>query len=137
MSKRRPLSVERNVFGFLIGFFLVMGVIYWLVAREPAGALALVFSGLLAAMIAGYISAMSRTVDPRPEDNQEGEIYQGAGTVAFFPPASIWPFWCALCVAIMALGPVFGWWLLFLGIGLGIWAAMGWAYEFYRGDYQH
>ena len=37
----------------------------------------------------------------------------------------------------MFLGPVFGWWLTLLGAGIGVWAVMGWCYEFYVGDYKH
>ena len=64
-------------------------------------------------------------------------VVVGAGPVGFFPPQSIWPFWCALVVAIMCLGPIFGWWISLLGLGIGIWAASGWAFEYYRGDYAH
>lgn len=137
MSRRTPMRVERNVFGFLVLFFVVVATVYWVLAREPAGAIALAFSGIVSSMVAGYISAQARTIDPRPEDDKEGEVYQGAGVLGFFAPRSIWPMWCAICIAVMCLGPIFGWWLLFLGAGLGVWAAMGWAYEFYRGDYQH
>ena len=62
---------------------------------------------------------------------------QGAGQLGFFPPTSIWPFWCALVLAVMLLGPVFGWWISILAVCLGIWALSGWVFEFYRGDYQH
>jgi uncharacterized membrane protein len=35
------------------------------------------------------------------------------------------------------LGPVFGWWLMFLGLSFGGVALTGWVYEFYRGDHAH
>ena len=38
---------------------------------------------------------------------------------------------------VLALGPVFGWWISILAVCLGIWALSGWVFEFYRGDYQH
>ena len=76
-------------------------------------------------------------MDPRPEDRKDGEIIDGVGELGFFPPASMWPFWCALVVTVMALGPVFGWWLTILGGAIGIWAVTGWCYQYYRGHYQH
>ena len=37
----------------------------------------------------------------------------------------------------LLLGPVFGWWLSILGVGVGVWAVCGWVYEFYVGEYAH
>jgi hypothetical protein len=37
----------------------------------------------------------------------------------------------------VALGPVFGWWLMLVGFALGAVTLTGWIYEFYRGDHAH
>ena len=62
---------------------------------------------------------------------------EGAGALGFFPPTSIVPFWTTVAIAVMFLGVVFGWWLTLIGAGIGLWAAFGWAYEYYVGDYKH
>ena len=57
--------------------------------------------------------------------------------LGFFPASSIWPLWAALTMVLIVLGPVFGWWISLLGLGMGIWSLTGWVYEYYRGDYKH
>ncbi|AZZ41769.1 cytochrome c oxidase subunit 4 [Acidipropionibacterium jensenii] len=131
------MKVERWVFTGLAIFLLVMTPIYWLSAHEIAGALALGLAGLMSVMIAGYVLAVGRRIDARPEDDKEAEVIDGAGTLGFFPPTSIWPFWCGVTVALICLGAPFGWWLSVLGVAVGIWAASGWAFQFYRGEYAH
>ena len=70
-----------------------------------------------AAMLALFLSLVARRIDERPEDRKDGEIAEGAGELGFFPPRSIWPLACGGVMVLVALGPVFGWWLLFLGAG--------------------
>ena len=88
-------------------------------------------------MISFYLHITGKHLDLRPEDNKEGEIIDGVGALGFFPPSSIVPFWSTVAITAMLLGAVYGWWISLLGVGLGIWAACGWAYEFYTGDYKH
>ena len=58
--------------------------------------------------------------------------------LGFFAPKSIWPFWAAVVVAVIFLGPALQQaWITLLGLGMGIWATSGWVLEFYRGDYKH
>lgn len=137
------MKVESRLFLFMVIFFGVVSGVY-LVANlmsygevEPIGQTALVLTFFMVVMIYAYLTITGRKIDPRPEDSKHGEIAQGAGTLGFFPPASIWPFWCALVAAIMLLGVVFGWWLSMLGGVLGVWAVCGWCFEYYTGDYQH
>lgn len=123
--------------GFIAIFMAIVAPIYWLMSGEVIGTVALTLTFGFAAMITVYLFIQARKMDPRPEDRKDGEIIEGAGELGFFPPASMWPFWCALVVTVIALGPVFGWWLSILGGAAGIWAVAGWCYEYYRGDYQH
>ncbi|HSN43450.1 MAG TPA: cytochrome c oxidase subunit 4 [Propionibacteriaceae bacterium] len=131
------MKAERAVFIFLTVYFAAIAPIYWFSTREIVGAVALLLTFVFCLMIAGYLFVMGVKIDSRPEDDADGEIYQGAGELGFFPPKSIWPFWAALTLAVIVLGPVFGWWISLLGIGMGIWSASGWVFEFYRGDYAH
>ena len=87
-------------------------------------------------MIAVYLGITSRKID-RPEDRPDAEIAEGAGELGFLPASSIWPLWMALTMVLIVLGPVFGWWISLLGLGMGIWSLTGWVYEYYRVDYRH
>ena len=131
------MKAERWMFVALAVFFMVTVPVYWFMSREIIGTFALLLTLVFCAMLAVYFTIQSRKIDPRPEDRKDGEIIEGAGEIGFFPSASIWPFWSAVTLTIMALGPVFGWWLTILGGAMGVWAVTGWCYQYYRADYQH
>lgn len=139
--KRRPstrgIKAEAAIFLFLAVFFYVVDAVYWVMSREVIGTVAMLLAGLLATMVFGYLVLIGRETGKRPEDDHDGEIYQAAGELGFFPPKSIWPFWVSLTITLVFLGIVFGWWISAIGFGLGIWAVSGWVFEFYRGDYAH
>lgn len=125
------------MFGALAIFVLVVAPIYWLLSKDPTGTAALILTFFLVLMISGYLALIARRIDPRPEDKKDGEIAEGAGELGFFPPHSIWPLFVAITLCLIALSPVFGWWLALLGFGLGTVTATGWIYEFYRGEHAH
>lgn len=131
------MKVEGWMFAAIALFLGVVTPIYWFMAHEVVGSVALVMAFLLFSMVAVYLFNMARRFDQRLEDRKDAEIVEGAGTLGFFPPKSIWPFWVALVIQMLALAPVFGWWLAILAVALGIWALSGFVFEFYRGDYQH
>lgn len=132
------MKPEKWSFWFIAIFFAIVTPIYWFVAREIAGTFVLGFTGLLGLMIAGYLTLTATKFDPRPEDREDGEVWEAAGEVGFFAPKSIWPFWAALTISIVLLGPALHQaWISLLGMGLGFWALSGWVLEFYRGDYKH
>ncbi|MFV0428853.1 MAG: cytochrome c oxidase subunit 4 [Arachnia sp.] len=132
------MKAEKWVFWFIAIFFVVVTPVYWFMTQEVAGTFVLGFSALVGGVIAAYLSVTARTFDPRPEDRPDAEVYEGAGDMGFFPPTSIWPFWTALVVTVILLGPsLHQVWISLLGLGLGIWALSGWVLEFYRGDYRH
>jgi hypothetical protein len=131
------VKAERWLFVFVAAFFTVVIPIYWFMSREIIGTVALLLTLAFCVMLAVFFTVQSNKIDPRPEDRKDGEIIEGAGEVGFFSSSSIWPFWAGLTVTMMALGPVFGWWLTLLGVGMGIWAVTGWCYQYYRDDYQH
>ena len=131
------MKAEKWVFWFIFIFFVVVTPIYWFMSGEIAGTFVLGFSAVLGAMIATYLGLTARSFDPRPED-RDGEVVEGAGPVGFFAPQSMWPFWCAITVALIFLGPALHQaWITLVGVGFGIWALSGWVLQFYRGDYKH
>lgn len=137
------MRTEAKLFLILVLFFGIVAPVYAFMTYradghvEPIGTTVFILSVAMTAMIWAYLTLLARKMDVRPEDHADGEIIDGAGALGFFPPKSIWPFWSALIVSIIFLGPVFGWWITILGLGAGIWAVTGWAYEFYIGEYSH
>lgn len=131
------MKAEAWIFGALTIFYVPVTPIYWFMSKDPTGTAALMLTFLLVLMITGYLALIGRRMDPRPEDKKDGEIAEGAGELGFFPPQSIWPLYCALTLALIALGPVFGWWLTILGFSIGFLTVTGWLYEFYRGEHAH
>ena len=131
------MRAEAWLFGTLAMFFLVISPVYWVMSREIAGTTALILTFFLALMIAAYFALIARRIDDRPEDKSRGEIAEGAGELGFFPPQSIWPLFCALALVLVVLGPIFGWWLMILGFGVGALTLSGLIFEFYRGDHAH
>ncbi|HRL49239.1 MAG TPA: cytochrome c oxidase subunit 4 [Propioniciclava sp.] len=136
------MKTEAKIFLFLIAFFVVVtpayAVITWQMGHfEVIGTTVLALTLLFCLMVWGLLIVTGRTVGMRPEDRKDGEIVENAGALGFFPPSSIVPFWSTVAITAMLLGAVYGWWISLLGVGLGIWAACGWAYEFYTGDYKH
>jgi len=132
------VKAEKWVFGFIFIFFLIVTPVYYFMSKEIAGTFVLGFTGLLGGMIAGYLALTARSFDPRPEDRRDAEVVEAAGTVGFFAPKSMWPFWTALTLTVIFLGPALQQaWISLVGIGIGIWSCSGWVLEFYRGDYKH
>ncbi len=138
------MIVEKRIYLFLFVFFLVVAPIYGVTTYvldgqvEMIGTTVLALTWLMSMMIWGYLAITGRNLEHvRYEDDKDAEVIDGAGALGFFPPSSIWPFWATVVVTVILLGPVFGWWLTLLGLGMGIWAVSGWCYEFYVGDYKH
>jgi hypothetical protein len=121
---------------FLFGAAIVYG--FWTKGQgghlEWIGTVALVLSGLLCSMCGGFFWFVARRIDLRPEDREDGEIYEGAGEIGFFSPGSYWPFGLALSAAIAGLGLVFWmWWLIAMGLIMVIASACGLLFEYYSG----
>jgi hypothetical protein len=131
------MKMEGWMFASIAIFAAIVTPIYWLMSYEIIGTVALLMTTLLFGMVCVYFFVLGKKMDARLEDRKDAEIVEGVGALGFFPPKSIWPFWLALTIQLMFLGPVFGWWITILGALLGIWSLSGWVYEYYRGDYQH
>ena len=79
------------------------------------GGTALIFTGFMTALIGFYVLFTGRRVDPRPEDDPDGEIADIAGEYGFYSPHCWWPLPLGISAAVAALGFVFGWWMIVLG----------------------
>ena len=131
------MKAETWVFISLTVFVAAITPVYWLMSNDPTGTAALILTFFLLLMIALYLGLIARRIDPRPEDKKSGEIAEGAGELGFFPPQSKWPLFVGLTFTLFILGPVFGWWLMILGVVFGTVTLTGLIFEYYRGDYAH
>ncbi|MGE5635453.1 MAG: cytochrome c oxidase subunit 4 [Nocardioidaceae bacterium] len=129
------MKVESYIFAVLTVFFAIATTAYWLLAREPAGTVALALTGGLVGLIGYYLLFTSRHIPPRPEDRPDADISEGAGELGFFSPHSWWPLFVAAAAAIFALGAAFWqYWLMLLGAFVLVLAVTGFLFEYYRGE---
>lgn len=133
------MKIEIKLFLFLAPFFVLVGVVYGFFThfQEPVGYLGIPLVGALVAMVGAYLALTARRIDPRPEDDEEGEIEQGAGDQGVYSPWSWWPLVIAGSAAVAFLGLAVGWWVLYIGFILGVIGLVGWVFEFSRGQHAH
>ncbi|GEA89136.1 cytochrome c oxidase subunit 4 [Cellulomonas cellasea] len=132
------MKLEAKLFLYGILFFVPVGVIYALWSDgEPVGTLGIPLVGGLVGMIGGYLALLARRIDARPEDDPLGEIEQGAGDQGVYSPWSWWPLAIALAAALVFAGLALGWWLVGLGMVLGLVALVSFVFEFSRGQHAH
>ena len=134
------MKTEYKIFVGVAAFLFGAAIVYGFYTRgtgthvEWVGTVALILSGLLCSMCGGFFWFVSRRIDLRPEDREDGEIAEGAGEIGFFSPGSYWPFGLALSAAIAGLGLVFWqWWLVAFGLVAVVFAACGLLFEYYSG----
>jgi hypothetical protein len=133
------MKVESRLFGLGIFFFFPVAFIYgWLTHwSEWVGILGILLLGGLAGMIGSYLGVTARRVGVRPEDRDDAEVHEGAGEQGHFSPWSWWPLVLGGSAATAVLGIAVGWWIFFIGAGIGIVALIGWVFEYSRGDHAH
>jgi hypothetical protein len=118
-------------------FFAGADIVYWYVSKDPTGTAALAFAVGLAVLTGFYCLFTGRRLPRRPEDNDYGEIAEGTGEVGFFSPHSWWPLYVGLAAATASLGFAIGWWLFLIGALFTMFAAIGFVFEYYRGNFSH
>ncbi|WP_433603940.1 aa3-type cytochrome oxidase subunit IV [Dactylosporangium sp. CA-139114] len=136
------MRTEAKVFGVIAGLMFAAAAVYlWWTGSgaaghtEWAGGTALVVSGLMNTLCAGYFALVARRMPPRPEDRADAEIADGAGPVGYFAPPGFWPFGIAIAVATGAVGIALSqWWLLGTAVVAALLAIAGMVYEFYAGS---
>ena len=133
------MKVEAYIFGINAAFFTLVAPAYWFMTYDPTGTAALVMTALLAILVTLYLGVhASRMSAPRPEDDNDAEIADGAGELGFFPPYSWWPLWAAATLAVSVYAVALGaWWMVVIGLGLGSIALTGWIFEYYIGEHAH
>ena len=81
------MHVETWIFVALTVFFVIAAVVYAILApTEPVGIVALSLTAGLTLIIGTFFWFISRRLDePRPEDNDDAEVSDGAGTSGSSP----------------------------------------------------
>ena len=134
------LKVETWLFIGLTGFFGLAAVIYGVLApKEVVGITALVLTTGLTLIIGTFLRFVSRRLEePRPEDNDDAEVPDGAGDIGFFSPGSYFPFFLAACVALVAVATAYLLvWLMVIGVGFLLFVVCGFVYEYHRRPAHH
>jgi hypothetical protein len=131
------MKVEGWLFVGCAAFFAVIDVIYWHYSKDPTGTTALALSVGLAFLTGFYLLFTGRRLPPRPEDRPDAEIAEGTGELGFFSPHSWWPLITGMSAAVAALGAAIGWWLFLIGMLFVLLSAIGFVFEYYRGQYAH
>lgn len=134
------MKIEARMFLVVAVFCWVMSGVYaWWTNRdqgsvEVAGTAALVLSGGLLGIVGSFFWFVSRRIDPRPEDREDGEISEAAGELGFFSPGSYWPLGVAAAATVAGVGLAF-WqvWLVLVGAALILVAVGGLLFEYYIG----
>lgn len=121
------MNASAKIMYALTAFLAVCTVIYFvatayvhdsgnIVGIEWAGGTALALAVLLCLMLGGYLHFTEKRIDVLPEDWEEAEIADGAGTLGFFSPSSIWPAAMSGAVALLGFGIIFmHYWLIAFG----------------------
>ena len=112
------MKSEALLFAGVALFFLLTDAAYIWFAREPAGIAALSVSFGMASVISFFCLINHRRRGQRPEDRPGSDIRERSGTVDFFPPHSGYPVLTALGAAVIAVGVVYGVWIILIGFGL-------------------
>jgi Cytochrome c oxidase subunit IV len=131
------MKVEGFLFVGCAAFFGAVDIIYWHFSKDPTGTTALFLSVCLAFLTGFYLLFTGRRLPPRAEDVPDAEISDGTGELGFFSPHSWWPLITGLSAAVAALGVAIGWWLFLIGMLFVLLSAIGFVFEYYRGQYAH
>jgi hypothetical protein len=135
------VKVEARIFAIVMIFSFVMSIIYAVMTKymtddgvEPVGTVALVLVGGLALLAGSYLQFIARRIEPRPEDNEEAEISDGAGELGFFSPGSYWPIALGAAAALAGVALAFFqiWLLIMSGVAVII-AIGGLVFEYHTG----
>ncbi len=129
------MKVTGTFFAWAAALYYLVAGIYWLVAHEIVGAIAISLTGGLATIVAAYMLLTARRVGELPEDQPMAEPHHAEDEYGFFSPHSWWPMAVGLNAGVVALGLVFAAWLLILGLVALLISVAGWQFEYYRGEH--
>ena len=116
-------------------FYLLVGTIYWFVAHDEVGTVALVLTAGLSAMIGFYLLVTARRLPDQPDDVPTAEIWDADADYGFYSPHSWAPLMVGASAAITFAGLAFAAWMVLAGAVLVIMSSAYWVFEYYREPY--
>ncbi len=128
------MSLEGKLFAGFAAFFLPVTIVYWYLSHDPTGTTALALAFGLTTLVSFYLLFTARRIDPRPEDNPQADVSDGAGDIGFFSPHSWWPITAAGGAALAFLGITIGLWMVLFALPFVLYGAFGFIFEYYRGE---
>lgn len=111
-------------------FFGASAAVYGWWAGDPAGTAVLTVSFLMAALVTLHLWRQDRRLGTVAQNRGRAEVRETAGPVAFFPPRSYVPVLAAVGTAVLALGVVYGLWLVLVGAGLLAPGVFGFVFQY-------
>jgi hypothetical protein len=136
------MKANINLYWILAVFFALLAAVYvvWGLLDplqngiEWVGLFGISLSGVLVAFVAFYLSKVHQAQGgDLPEDRLDANIDDGDPELGFYSPWSWWPIMLAASAALLFLGLAAGFWIAYIGIGIGVISLVGWVYEYYRG----
>jgi hypothetical protein len=124
------VKAEALLFTGVAAFFAVTATVYGIFAHEPAGKAALVVSFLMSSLVAAFCWAQHVKRGRRLADDPDAEVVEGAGPLDFFAPSSAYPLLTAAGATVLALGIVYGVWLVVIGFGVLIPGIGGFVFQY-------
>jgi hypothetical protein len=129
------MKVESLLFWIGAVFYAIVTTVYYLLAHELAGAVALTLTGLMTLLIAGYLQVTGSRVGVRPEDRFDADIDEADPDYGFFSPYSWWPLPVGFFASMIGIGFVFARWIVVLAVMGLMFSLVGFVFEYYRGDH--
>jgi hypothetical protein len=126
------MKPSARLFLFLTAFDGAAAVLYAVAGGEQAGLTMLFLAAGLHGIIGGYLLMLSRRYAAAPEDRADAEVADGAGTIGFFSPGSVWPFAIGLSATLMLVGMVYTPLTAFAGGVLLMTSVIGMVSEYWR-----
>jgi len=130
---------ESNLFTFPAIFFVIAAIAYGICTEwaEWVGLICILLTGGMFMMIGVYFRMLTKRHGERPEDRNDGEIFEQSGEQGVFAPWSWWPLVLALAAAFGFAALAIDWWIMAPALVLGVIGLVGWVFEFSRGQHAH
>ena len=131
------MKIEAKLFMWGALFYFLITAIYGFWSRDEAGTIALLFTGVMASLVAIYVMYTANRVGTRPEDNKNADVEDAYPDYGFYSPHSWWPLVIAAFASVTIIGLVFAAWMVLLGVVGLMYGIFGLVFESYRGYHAH
>ena len=130
---------ESNLFAFPAVFFFVAALAYGYLTEwaEWVGMVCIMLTGGMFIMIGIYFWMLTKRHGERPEDRNDGEIFEQSGEQGVFAPWSWWPLVLGIAAMLGFAALAIDFWILVPALVVTVIGLVGWVFEFSRGQHAH